>query len=67
MVLDIRLNTLHDKVDKFVIAEATKNHAGHPKKLNFKINNMSFKETNNISATSRKLGVSRTTIYKHLQ
>ena len=26
-----------------------------------------FSETNNISATSRKLGVSRTTIYKHLQ
>ena len=26
-----------------------------------------FDETNNISATSRKLGVSRTTIYKHLQ
>ena len=26
-----------------------------------------FDETNNISATSRKLGISRTTIYKHLQ
>ena len=26
-----------------------------------------FSETNNISAVSRKLGVSRTTIYKHLQ
>ena len=26
-----------------------------------------FNETNNISAASRKLGVSRTTIYKHLQ
>ena len=26
-----------------------------------------FSETNNISAASRKLGVSRTTIYKHLQ
>ena len=25
-----------------------------------------FSETNNISAASRKLGVSRTTIYKHL-
>ena len=41
MVLDIRLNTLNDKVDKFIIAEATKNHAGHPKKLNFNINNFS--------------------------
>ena len=26
-----------------------------------------FNETNNVSAASRKLGVSRTTIYKHLQ
>jgi transcriptional regulator of acetoin/glycerol metabolism len=25
-----------------------------------------FNETNNVSAASRKLGVSRTTIYKHL-
>ncbi len=39
LVLDIRLNTLKDKVDKFVIAEATKNHAGINKKLNFKIEN----------------------------
>ena len=39
LVLDIRLNTLKDKVDKFVIAEATKNHAGVNKKLNFKIEN----------------------------
>ena len=28
LVLDIRLNTLKDKVDKFIIVEATKNHAG---------------------------------------
>ena len=28
LILDIRLNTLDDKVDKFVIVEATKNHAG---------------------------------------
>ena len=27
LVLDIRLNTLKDKVDKFIIVEATKNHA----------------------------------------
>jgi len=27
VVLDIRLNTLNDKVDKFIIVEATKNHA----------------------------------------
>ena len=45
LVLDIRLNTLNDNVDKFVIAEATKNHAGRPKKLNFEINKFSkFKE-----------------------
>ena len=41
LVLDIRLNTLNDKVDKFVIAEATRNHAGEKKKLNFKIENFS--------------------------
>ena len=35
LVLDIRLNTLYKEVDKFIIAEATKNHAGHGKKLNF--------------------------------
>jgi beta-1,4-mannosyl-glycoprotein beta-1,4-N-acetylglucosaminyltransferase len=39
LVLDIRLNTLKDKVDKFIITEATKNHAGEDKKLNFKIEN----------------------------
>ena len=45
LVLDIRLNTLHKKVDKFIIAEATKNHAGQDKKLNFKIENFSkFKD-----------------------
>ena len=45
LVLDIRLNTLNDKVDKFIIAEATKDHAGKDKKLNFKIENFSkFKD-----------------------
>ena len=39
LVLDIRLNTLSDKVDKFIIVEATKNHAGENKKLNFNIQN----------------------------
>ena len=42
LVLDIRLNTLVDKVDKFIIAEATKNHAGESKKLNF----IAFNEMN---------------------
>ena len=45
LVLDIRLNTLHKAVDKFIIAEATKDHAGRDKKLNFKIENFSkFKD-----------------------
>jgi len=38
LVLEIRLNTLYEKVDKFVIAEATRDHAGRNKKLNFDIN-----------------------------
>jgi len=37
LILEIRLNTLHKIVDKFVIAEATKDHSGKDKKLNFKI------------------------------
>ena len=41
LVLDIRLNTLNEKVSKFIIVEATKNHAGEDKKLNFKIENFS--------------------------
>ena len=45
LVLDIRLNILNDKVDKFIIVEATKNHAGKDKKLNFRIENFSkFKD-----------------------
>ena len=41
LVLEIRLNTLNKIVDKFVIVEATKDHAGNNKKLNFKINKFS--------------------------
>ena len=41
LVLDLRLNILNDYVDKFVIAEATKDHTGKEKKLNFDINNFS--------------------------
>ena len=37
LVLDIRLNTLNDYVDHFVIAEATLDHAGNKKKLHFDI------------------------------
>jgi beta-1,4-mannosyl-glycoprotein beta-1,4-N-acetylglucosaminyltransferase len=39
LILDIRLNVLNKYVDKFVIVEATKDHAGNDKKLNFNINN----------------------------
>ena len=38
LVLEIRLNTLYHIVDKFVIAEATRDHSGKEKKLNFDIN-----------------------------
>ena len=31
LVLEIRLNTLNQIVDKFVIAEATKDHSGREK------------------------------------
>ena len=45
LVLDIRLNTLSGSVNKFVIAEATRDHAGKEKKLNFDIKNFSkFKD-----------------------
>ena len=39
LVLDIRLNTLNKYVDQFIIAEATLDHAGNEKKLNFDIKN----------------------------
>ena len=39
LVLDLRLNILNDYVDKFVIAEATKDHTGRDKKLNFNFKN----------------------------
>ena len=45
LMLDLRLNILNDIVDTFVIAEATKDHAGNDKKLNFNIKN--FKKFEN--------------------
>ena len=39
MLLDLRLNILDKYVSKFIICEATYNHNGKPKKLNFDINN----------------------------
>ena len=45
VILDLRLNTLSEYVDTFVIAEATRDHAGKEKKLNFNFNNFSkFKD-----------------------
>ena len=41
LILDIRLHTLFKEVDKFVIAEATRDHAGNSRKLNFNIENFS--------------------------
>jgi len=39
LMLDLRLNTLNNCVDKFIVAEATKDHTGKDKKLNFDFNN----------------------------
>ena len=39
LMLEIRLSTLFEHVDKFVICEATLDHAGNKKKFNFKIEN----------------------------
>ena len=45
LILDIRLNTLNNIVDKFVICEATKDHGGKDKDLKFKKENFpNFKE-----------------------
>jgi len=41
LVLDLRLNTLNNYVDQFIIAEATRDHAGNEKKLNFDYKNFS--------------------------
>ena len=39
LILDIRLNTLNNYIDKFVIVEAKSDHQGNEKKLNFKLEN----------------------------
>lgn len=41
-LLEIRLNTLNDVVDRFVIAEATRTHRGQPKELLFEKNRDRF-------------------------
>ena len=45
LMLDLRLNALNDYVDEFIIAEATRDHSGKEKKLNFNFQNFSkFKD-----------------------
>ena len=45
LMLDMRFNILNEHVDKFVVVEATRDHSGNPKKLNFDINSFKkFKE-----------------------
>ena len=45
LMLDMRFNILNEHVDKFVVVEATRDHSGNSKKLNFNINNFQkFKE-----------------------
>ena len=45
LILDLRLNTLNNYVDYFIIAEATRDHSGNEKKLNFDSNKFSkFKD-----------------------
>ena len=41
MLLDIRLNTLNNIVDKFIIAEGTKTHSGEEKKSLYVLKNFS--------------------------
>ncbi|KKP40282.1 MAG: N-acetylglucosaminyltransferase, beta-1,4-mannosyl-glycoprotein beta-1,4-N-acetylglucosaminyltransferase [Candidatus Peregrinibacteria bacterium GW2011_GWC2_33_13] len=41
-LLEIRLNTLNDVVDRFVLVEATKTHSNKPKPLHFKKNKARF-------------------------
>ena len=35
LVLDLRFHTLNEFVDKFVVVEATRDHAGKKKKIKF--------------------------------
>ena len=53
LVLDIRLNTLSDNVDKFIVVEATKNHAGEDKKLMSEAN--PIQKINKINKQRKKL------------
>ena len=43
LLLECRLTELYDAVDHFVIVEATTDHQGHPKALNYAENEDQFK------------------------
>ena len=45
-LLDIRLNTLNDKVDKFILVESTVSHTGKEKPLHYKENKHLFEKFN---------------------
>ena len=66
-MLDLRFHTLDEYVDTFVIAEATRDHAGREKKLNFDHKNfLKFKDKikylviddlpTNVKSLKKKLG-----------
>ncbi len=41
LITELRLNTLNEHVDKFIIVEATTDHSGKEKRLNFEIDKFS--------------------------
>jgi beta-1,4-mannosyl-glycoprotein beta-1,4-N-acetylglucosaminyltransferase len=50
LTLSLRLNILDKYIDKFVIVEATRDHAGNVKKLNFdKKKFLKFEKKNHLS------------------
>ena len=50
-MLDLRLNILNDYVSKFIVVEATKDHAGKNKKLTFSLIARSAKFKASLSAS----------------
>ena len=44
LLLDLRLNSLNNFIEKFIITEASYTHSGIKKKLNFNINLLNFKK-----------------------
>ena len=55
VVLDVRLNTLDEYVDHFVIVESTFTHKGEKRDLKFDIKKfLKFKKKNNLLGLQRK-------------